>query len=321
MRMPPVRGSPGMAEIDELRGGGVPAEPTGTPATGERLNERAYRIAAVAFVVAIAGGLVAAWGFWTDRTVHVLGLGLALALGGIGVGLVSWAKYLDLPENVVQERHRLRTTEEERADFDDEMQMTGETVGRRTLLVALFAGGFGSLLVGFVGPIGSLGPKPTGELRETGWSAGARLVTTDGQPIAADVDSDLFDQLATVFPEGQVGRDDSQVVLLRMRPDVLSDRTVEGGTVGGWVAYSKICTHAGCSVGLFGVDDRPPDVLRQLVCPCHQSVFDPTDAAKPIGGPAPRSLAQLPLAVDGEGFLVAQSDFDRPVGPITWTGA
>jgi ubiquinol-cytochrome c reductase iron-sulfur subunit len=309
-----------MADVDQL--GGPPGDaPLEASEDAERLNESAYRVAVVAFVVAIIGGLVAAWAYWTDKTTHGLGIGLALALGGIGVGLVSWAKYLDLPENIVQERHPLRTTEEERADFDDEMEMTGETVGRRTLLVALFAGGFGSLVIGFVGPIGSLGPKPQGELRETGWSAGKRLVTSDGVPVAADVDSDLFDQLATVFPEGEVGRDDSQVVLLRMRPDILTDRTVEGGSIEGWVAYSKICTHAGCSVGLFGIDDREPRTVRQLVCPCHQSVFDPTDGAKPIGGPAPRSLAQLPLAVDDEGFLVSQSDFDRPVGPITWDGA
>jgi ubiquinol-cytochrome c reductase iron-sulfur subunit len=282
----------------------------------ERLNQRAYVAAVVAFVIAVFGGLLAAWSYWTDRTAHGLGLGLALALGGIGFGLVSWSKYLDLPENIVQERHRLRTTEEERADFEEVVVETGETVGRRKLLVALFAGSFGSLIIGFVGPIGSLGPKPSGQLERTGWTAGRRLVTSDGAPIS--VDEGRFDQLSTIFPEGEIGRDDSQVILLRVHPDVLTEKTVEGGAVEGWVAYSKICTHAGCSVGLFGVDNRPPDVLRQLVCPCHQSVFDPVDAAKPVGGPAPRSLPQLPIAVDDEGFLVAQSDFDRPVGPIPW---
>jgi ubiquinol-cytochrome c reductase iron-sulfur subunit len=297
--------------------GGTSVNPAETVSrTAQPLNERAYRVAIVAFLVAFVGGLFAAWSYWTDRTEHGLGIGLALALGGIGVGLVSWAKFLDLPEDIAQERHRLRTTEEERADFQDEMTMTSETVGRRKLLVVLLAGSFGSLIVGFVGPIGSLGPKPQGELKHTGWSAGRRLVTSDGAPIA--VDEGVEDQLSTVFPEGEIGRDDSQVVLLRMRPDVLTQKTIDGGSVDGWVAYSKICPHAGCSVGLFGIDDREPDVVRQLVCPCHQSVFDPTDAAKPIGGPAPRSLAQLPIAVDSDGFLVAQSDFDRPVGPITW---
>jgi ubiquinol-cytochrome c reductase iron-sulfur subunit len=47
-------------------------------------------------------------------------------------------------------------------------------------------------------------------------------------------------------------------------------------------------------------------------------VFDPTDAARPVGGPAPRPLPQLPLAVDAEGYLVATADFDRPVGPGAW---
>jgi len=108
------------------------------------------------------------------------------------------------------------------------------------------------------------------------------------------------------------------VVLLRIRPGLLTERTVERGAVDGWVAYSKICTHAGCSVGLFGIDDREPDTVRQLVCPCHQSIFDPLDSARPTGGPATRSLPQLALEVDADGLLVAQGDFDRPVGPIAW---
>ena len=102
---------------------------------------------------------------------------------------------------------------------------------------------------------------------------------------------------------------------------MLTSRTVDGGAVEGWVAYSKICTHAGCSVGLFGIDNRPPDTLRQLVCPCHQSVFDPLDGARPVRGPATRSLPQLRLGVDAQGFLVAQSDFDRVVGPVAWNEA
>jgi ubiquinol-cytochrome c reductase iron-sulfur subunit len=300
----------------DAAGTGGPSDGETTP---ERINELAYRAAIVAFTVGILGGLIAAWGYWNNDTEHVLGIGLALALGGLGFGLVSWSKYLDLSEDVVQQRERLNTTEEEREDFDEIVSMTGATLGRRKLLVVLFAGGLGSLVVGFIGPIGSLGPKPNGQLRRTGWSAGRRLVLEDGTPISAA--DGRFDQLATVFPEGDEGRDDSQVILLRIDPAVLTERTVEGGSVDGWVAYSKICTHAGCSVGLFGIDDRPPDTVRQLVCPCHQSVFDPVDGARPIGGPAPRSLPQLPISVDDEGFLVAVSGFDRPVGPITWDGA
>ncbi len=284
--------------------------------TQEAINERAYRFAVAAFVVAVGGGIAAAVGYGTDEE-RVLGVGLALALLGIGFGLVSWSKYLDLDENVVQMRERLATTQAEREDFAEEVEVTRETVGRRRLLGVLFGGSMVSLAVGFVGPIGSLGPSPRGERQETGWGVGTRLVTSNGEPIAAD--STTFDQLATVFPEGAIGVDDGQVVLLRVRPGLLTQRTVERGAIEGWVAYSKICTHAGCSVGLFGIDDREPDTLRQLVCPCHQSVFDPVDSARPIGGPAPRSLPQLALAIDDEGFLVSQDDFERVVGPISWT--
>ncbi len=285
----------------------------------EDVRRRAERAAIAAFVTAITGGVLAAYGYWSDHTELWLGIGLALALGGIGFGLVSWAKYLDLDEYVVQQRESLATTQDERERFDDQVVRTRQTLGRRPLLVTLFAGSVASLAVGFIGPIGSLGPKPRGERGQTSWAAGKRLVTSDGMPIAAD--SVGFDQLATVFPEGAIGADDAQVVLLRLRPDNLTERTVEGGAVDGWVAYSKICTHAGCSVGLFGVDSRPPQVIRELVCPCHQSVFDPVDAAKPVGGPATRSLPQLPIDVDSEGYLIALAGFDRPVGPVAWDEA
>lgn len=285
----------------------------------EGLDRRAERAAVVAFTVAIAGGILAAYAYWSDHAESWLGVGLALALGGIGFGLVSWAEYLDLDQHVVQRRERLSTSPDEREQFEDQVGHTRRTLGRRPFLVALFAGSVASLAVAFIGPIGSLGPKPRGERARTSWAAGRRLVTSDGQPISAG--SAEFDQLATVFPDGAIGADDSQVVLLRLRPEMLTERTAAGGALDGWVAYSKICTHAGCSVGLFGVDSRPPQVVRELVCPCHQSVFDPVDAARPVGGPATRSLPQLPLGLDAEGYLVATAGFDRPVGPAAWDEA
>jgi ubiquinol-cytochrome c reductase iron-sulfur subunit len=288
-------------------------------AAARRVNVRAYRAAVVAFVVAAIGGIAAAVGYWTGETVALLGLGLAAALFGIGFGLVCWAKYLDLDEYVTQVREPLTVTPAEQDELRDEIAATGQTVGRRKLLLGLLGGTFTAQVIGFIGPIGSLGPKPRGERGRTSWTPGARLVTNEGAPIPRA--GATFDQLVTVFPEGHRGVDDSQVVLLRMPPDLLAARTIEAGAFEGWVAYSKICTHAGCSVGLFGIDNREPDTLRQLVCPCHQSIFDPTDGARPVGGPATRSLPQLPLDVDAEGFLVARSDFDRPVGPVAWNEA
>ncbi|MBA3606117.1 MAG: Rieske 2Fe-2S domain-containing protein [Acidimicrobiia bacterium] len=283
------------------------------------VNTGAYRAAVMSFAVAIVGGGFAAVAYATEQTDELLGLGLAAALIGIGFGLVSWAKYLDLDEHTVQHREPLVTTAYEQRALDDEVAASKEVLGRRGLLVGLLGGSFLSLAVGFVGPLGSLGPKPRGERGRTSWSAGARLVTVAGEPVSSE--APVFGELVTVFPEGHVGVDDSQVILLKLRPEQLSPDTAAGATPDGWVAYSKICTHAGCSVGLFGVDNRPPNTLTQLVCPCHQSVFDPLDGARPVGGPAPRSLPQLGLDIDADGFLVARSDFQGPVGPIAWDEA
>jgi len=308
-----------MSDLVGERADDRPARPEPASAGERPANVRAYRAAVISFAVAIVGGVAAAVGYATEQTEDLLGYGLAAALIGIGFGLVSWAKYLDLDEHTVQAREPLVATACERQALDDEVAMSKDVLGRRRLLVGLLGGSFVSLIVGFVGPLGSLGPKPRGERAKTSWRAGRRLVTVDGEPVSGA--ANVFGELVTVFPEGHVGVDDSQVILLKLPPEQLAPETAAAATADGWVAYSKICTHAGCSVGLFGVDTRPPNTLTQLVCPCHQSVFDPLDGARPVGGPAPRSLPQLGLAVDAAGFLVARGDFAGPVGPLSWDEA
>jgi ubiquinol-cytochrome c reductase iron-sulfur subunit len=117
-----------------------------------------------------------------------------------------------------------------------------------------------------------------------------------------------------VFPEGHEGAADAQALLIHVRDGSLklpTDRlaAVPGGT---HVAYSKICTHAGCPVGLYRAESQ------SLICPCHQSQFDVADGARPFFGPAARPLPQLPLGVGEDGVLVAQGDFYEPVGPAFW---
>ena len=73
-----------------------------------------------------------------------------------------------------------------------------------------------------------------------------------------------------------------------------------------------MCTHAGCPVGLYEAS------THQLLCPCHQSAFDVLDGANPVFGPGRPALPQLPLAIDDEGFVIAQCDFTEPVGPSYW---
>ena len=191
-------------------------------------------------------------------------------------------------------RAATRTTDDDRrraGQLAEEIELTKRTVGRRKLLVVLLGGAFVSTFVGFVGPIGSLGPKPRGERGRTSWTNGARLVT--GRRHADRQRGDPFGDLVPCSPKATSASTTRRWSCSASKPELLTERTVEGGAVDGWVAYSKICTHAGCSVGLFGIDDREPDTLRQLVCPCHQSIFDPVDGARPVGGPATRSLPQL----------------------------
>jgi ubiquinol-cytochrome c reductase iron-sulfur subunit len=78
-----------------------------------------------------------------------------------------------------------------------------------------------------------------------------------------------------------------------------------------FVAYSKICTHAGCPASLY------EQQTNRLLCPCHQSQFLITDQARPVFGPATRRLPMLPLAIE-EGYLVAAADYKDAVGPSFW---
>jgi ubiquinol-cytochrome c reductase iron-sulfur subunit len=136
-------------------------------------------------------------------------------------------------------------------------------------------------------------------------------VTLDGTPVRLE---DLaVGGVLTVFPEGFTEPADSQTLLIRLESDEyapLPGRENWGPM--GFVAYSKICTHAGCPVGLYQASNH------ELLCPCHQSVFDVLEGARPLSGPAERSLPQLPLAIDDDGYLVAQSDYQEPVGPAFW---
>lgn len=156
-------------------------------------------------------------------------------------------------------------------------------------------------------PIASLGPSPEGTLRRTAWAPGVRLVTTDGQPLRPE--DVAAGGVASVWPQGAIGEERSAVLLLR-----LTDAPV-APTVGDWVvdaqlvAYSKVCTHAGCPVALYRERDNA------LFCPCHQSTFAPARGAVPTFGPAARALPQLPLGVNDEGYLIALDDFQTDVGP------
>ena len=236
---------------------------------------------------------------------------LFVALGGIAVGLVLWSHRL-MPQDIHVEERKLTFDEPEEQEEAEESFIEGaEQIGRRSFLGKLLVAAVGALGVAFLFPIRSLGKAPGRALFKTSWTDGARAVTEDGQPVRAA--SLLDNSVLTVFPEGHTDAADSQTLLIKTPQGVFHPKHGrETWSPGGLVGFSKICTHAGCPVGLYQA------ATSQLFCPCHQSVFDVADACQPTSGPATRALPQLPLAIDADGFVIAQSDFHEPVGPEFW---
>lgn len=235
---------------------------------------------------------------------------LGVSLTGIGVALILWARGLSTEGEVMAERGRLGGEEEDEEAVEDRIEEVTEEPGRRSVLKLFWAAG-GALALSAVFPIRSLGPAPERALLTTAWKAGARLVDVEGRPVK--VDTLEVGGTTTAFPEGAEHAGDSQVVVIRLAEGEGRPRPGrEDWAPRGYIAYSKICPHVGCPVGLYQAD------TRELLCPCHQSTFDVLDGARPSFGPATRSLPQLPLAIDREGFLIATADFDEPVGPGFW---
>lgn len=245
---------------------------------------------------------------------QIEGVLLALALGGLGYSFVVIGHHL-LPQGPdVEEREPLASSPEEQqlfaADFEA-FQAPGEPLARRRFLLRMMGAAAGALGVAALFPLASLGPNPGDKLKRTKWSRGIRVVNEQGEVVG--VDTLEVGGVITVFPEGHLDAADSQTLLIRVSSDAITTkRGREDWAPRGYVAYSKICTHAGCPVGLYQHD------VKRLLCPCHQSTFDVTHAAKPIFGPAARSLPQLALMVDDDGNLRAQRDYDEPVGPGFW---
>jgi ubiquinol-cytochrome c reductase iron-sulfur subunit len=276
-------------------------------------QRKAERRAGIALAVAILAGIGLFVVYFAGGQTQIEGVLFALALGGFGVALGLWANHLLDAREVVEERHELTSGPAGRQAFEAALaEEVGPVLSRRSLLVKLLVGAGGALGLALLLPVLSLGPAPGDSLKVTAWARGRRLVDEEGHLVTLrSVPEDGF---ITVFPEGSDNAADAQALLihvregsLRLPPDRLA--AVPEGT---HVAYSKICTHAGCPVGLYRAESQ------SLLCPCHQSQFDVADGAKPFFGPAARPLPQLPLGVDNEGVLIALGDFYEPVGPAFW---
>jgi ubiquinol-cytochrome c reductase iron-sulfur subunit len=273
------------------------------------MSERmAERVVAATFGVAVLAGLALLGLYAAGGQTQLEAILLATALGGIGLGIVLWAQHL-LPDDLtIVRRHSLGTTPE---PDPPEASEASRAITRRTFLLRALGGAFAALAAGLAVPVLSLGPAPIGPGRPTGYRSGTRLVGLDGKPVTAA--SLPMDGVATVFPDGQPGSAIGQTVLVHVDPGLLHlppDRA--DWAPQGYVAYSKLCTHAGCPVGLYRTEEH------RLLCPCHQSTFDVLDGATPVFGPAARPLPQLPIQIQPDGTIVALGDFSAPVGPSVW---
>ena len=102
-------------------------------------------------------------------------------------------------------------------------------------------------------------------------------------------------------PASGVVRDGSalnRLLVIHLDPATLDDATKERAA-DGILVYSGFCTHAGCAIKNW----KPEEQV--LYCHCHFSAFDPRDGARPVSGPAKRSLAGLPVAAEGDRLVVA----------------
>jgi ubiquinol-cytochrome c reductase iron-sulfur subunit len=257
-------------------------------------------------------------GGWSAIFTPVRGLCMGAALICVGFGFVLFTKKLLPHETAVQAKeegsHLDRVTTG--ATFTTWGHRSG--LARRKMItrsLLFMGGGLGLMLIM---PLGGMikNPNKGNPLGQTPWGEGVRLVRNDGSPIRPGDQEP--GSLETVFPavEGGNRQADAATMLIRLRPEQVEKLRPHDGQedfgYGDYVAYSKICTHAGCPVSLYEQE------TSRILCPCHQSQFDVTQGAKPVFGPATRSLPQLPITVDDEGFFVARGDYPEAVGPTYW---
>jgi ubiquinol-cytochrome c reductase iron-sulfur subunit len=270
---------------------------------------------------------------WYPYYTPVLGATLGLTLLTLGLGIIVWSKKL-LPEEVsIQERHNGASDSVEQRLTAATILNMGDELGlkrRKFVGLAFLAGAAplgavaGALLVGSM----IKAPKQGDEniFFTTGWDPKkndgkpVRLTHEDGTPIRP-ADISVGGQI-TVYPGIPGGASnkfaDSPTLLIHLREDDAQETLHNAKAVNqdsqwqNYVAYSKICTHAGCPASLY------EQQTNRLLCPCHQSQFQITDNARPIFGPASRALPQLPITVDDEGYFVAKSDYKIAIGPAFW---
>jgi ubiquinol-cytochrome c reductase iron-sulfur subunit len=294
---------------------------------------------------------------WFQLATPLYGLTFGLSILAIGIGAVLFQKKF-IPEEIsIQERHDGRSAELHRktiaANLTDALETS--TIKRRKVIglslgIGLGAFGLGTL-VAFIGgliknPWKPVVPTAQGNkavLWTSGWTPRftgetiylARATGRPGESPFVKMRPEDIDAggMETVFPWRESDGDGTNVesherlseiamgvrnpvMLIRIKPvdmpKVVKRKGQESFNFGELFAFTKVCSHLGCPSSLY------EQQTYRILCPCHQSQFDALHFARPIFGPAARALAQLPITIDKDGYLVANGDFIEPVGPAFW---
>jgi ubiquinol-cytochrome c reductase iron-sulfur subunit len=323
-------------QLEPIKDPGLPEHVYRKSDTDPKAADRAERQVAAMFGISALGTvlLVVSYVFIPDdififipimgnQNAHQLGLGLGMAISlfFIGLGAIHWAKTLMPDHEVVMQRHEFRSPDEDRKDFVDTVKegAANSGLGRRSLIKRSLGAALGLSAISPILLLRDLGPLPGPEQKMTNWKSGTYLVTDPGDRRIKASDLEVG-SVAQVMPEFANPKDrhlddiaKDALLLIRLRPaefNLEPDRLAM--THEGIIAFSKICSHMGCAVALY------EQTTKHLLCPCHQSTFDVTRAAKVIFGPAARPLPQLDITVDSEGYLIARKPFSEPVGPSFW---
>lgn len=260
--------------------------------------------AALAASIAGSAGFIAAYATGGNRLYE--GLSLAVMAAGLGAAALGWAFWIVPADTVVDAVDTYPSPQCDRDAQSNELAGVGAALRRSRALVRLLYLALAAGAAAVIVPIRSLGPPVDDALFHTRWRRGDRLVRESGAPVGA---GDLNPgSVVTVFPESAPQDAQSQATLVRLAPD-------SAAGVRGYVAYSRICTHAGCPVALYRAS------AEQLLCPCHQSVFDVVNDGAVVSGPADHPLPRLPIEIGADGYLRATGDFPVPVGPGFWERA
>lgn len=281
-------------------------------------SRRAELIVAVLLLLAAGCGL----GFTAVYVVlatdtQALGLTIGLMLALLAAAAIVAGKFVVPQETAVEERGPL-LVESESEQVVEMLEQGGEGISRRALLAG--AGGLAgaALITAAATPVASLGPT-LHDIHSTPWRAGVRLVDDEGRPYLAEAIQ--IGSFYTALPEGgNVESLGAGLLVVRLPPDFIHlPPARQGWAPDGIVAYSKICPHAGCAISLYRYPTyAATSATPAFTCPCHYSTFAPGDGGRLIFGPAGRSLPQLPLTIDGQGYLRAAGPFHEDIGPSWW---